>query len=61
MVFVGVILLMPDHKTNSECLYTVSLTLGTDDQGDMFLRNELLFSKHALGVVLLESSDRHVH
>ena len=59
MVFVGVILLMPDHKTNSECLYTVSLTLGTDDQGDMFLRNKLLFSKHALGVVLLESSDRH--
>ena len=57
MDLVGVILLMPDHKTNSECLDTVSLTLGTDDQGDMFSTNKLLFSKYALGVVLLESSN----
>ena len=53
---VGIIVRMPVYKTNSECLDTVSLTFGTDDLGDMFLRNKLLFTKYALGVVLLVSS-----
>ena len=53
-VLVGVMVLMPEVKTSSECLGTVSLTCGTDNQGNMFLMDKLLTTKYPLGVVLME-------
>ena len=40
----------------SEKLGSVTLTCGTDNQGNMFLLDELLTTKYPLGVVLMELS-----
>ena len=53
-VLVGVMVLMPDVKGDAETLGTVSLTCGTDNQGNMFLMDKLLTTKYPLGVVLME-------
>ena len=55
MVLVGVIPLMPNYKTNLECLDLVSMTLGTDSLDNTFPTN-CCSPRHALEVVWLEST-----
>ena len=53
-MLVGVMVLMPEVKVDSETLGSVTLTCGTDNQGNMFLMDKLLTTKYPLGVVLME-------
>ena len=53
-VLVGVMVLMPEVQYDCESLGSVSLTCGTDNQGNMFLMDKLLTTKYPLGVVLME-------
>ena len=53
-VLVSVIVLWPEEETNTEALGTVSLTCGTDNQGNSYLLDKLLTTKYPLGVVLME-------
>ena len=53
-VLVGVMVLMPEVKVDAETLGTVTLTCGTDNQGNMYLMDKLLTTKYPLGVVLME-------
>ena len=50
--------LMPEDEFNSECLGSVTLTCGTDNQGNMHLMDKLLTTKYPLGVVLMELSSQ---
>ena len=51
---VGVMVLMPDTPGAGESVGTITLTCGTDNQGNMFLMDKLLTTKYPLGVVLME-------
>ena len=53
-VLVGVMVLMPDTPGAGESVGTITLTCGTDNQGNMFLMDKLLTTKYPLGVVLME-------
>ena len=53
-VLVGVMVLMPEVPFDAESIGTITLTCGTDDQGNMFLTDKLLTTKYPLGVVLME-------
>ena len=55
-VLVGVMVLMPEVGASCESLGSVSLTCGTDNQGNMYLMDKLLTTKYPLGVVLMELS-----
>ena len=53
-VLVGVMVLMPEVKADAETLGSVTLTCGTDNQGNMLLMDKLLTTKYSFGVVLME-------
>ena len=46
--------LMPETDASRESLGSVTLSCGTDNQGNMFLLDKLLTTKYPLGVVLME-------
>ena len=52
MVLVGVIPLMPDYKTSSECLDLVSMTFGTDNMDNTFCDELLLIQARAWGCLV---------
>merc|ERR1739841_63675 len=45
---------MPESDEASESLGSISLTCGTDNQGNSYLLDKLLTTKYPLGVVLME-------
>ena len=53
-VLVSVMVLMPAGEAAAESLGSISLTCGTDNQGNSFLLDKLLTTKYPLGVVLVE-------
>ena len=53
-ILVSVMVLLPDDEMRAETLGTVSLTCGTDNQGNSYLLDKLMTSKSPLGVVLME-------
>ena len=53
-VLLGVMVLMPEISAEQESLGSVSLTCGTDNQGNTYLLDKLLTTKYPLGVVLME-------
>ena len=53
-VLVGVMVLMPEVSRDQESVGSVTLTCGTDNQGNMYLMDKLLTTKYPLGVVLME-------
>ena len=53
-VLVGVMTLMPLSSFDINTLGSVTMTCGTDNQGNMFLMDKLLTTKYPLGVVLME-------
>ena len=53
-VLVGVMVLMPKVTVTAETIGSITLTCGTDNQGNMFLMDKLLTTKYPLGVVLME-------
>ena len=55
-VLVGVMVLMPEVGPPGDSMGSISLTCGTDNQGNMFLMDKLLTTKYPLGVVLMELS-----
>ena len=57
-VLVGVMTLLPEEASGSEMLGSVTLTCGTDNQGNMYLVDKLLTTKYPLGVVLMELSSQ---
>ena len=58
-VLVSVMVLMPVEKeATSETLGSISLTCGTDNQGNSYLLDKLLTTKYPLGVVLMELAVR---
>ena len=46
--------LLPDKEMKAESLGSISLTFGTDNQGNAYLLEKLLTTKYPLGVVLME-------
>ena len=55
-VLVGVMVLMLEVGDPGESPGSISLTCGTDNQGNMYLMDKLLTTKHPFGVVLMELS-----
>ena len=55
-VLVSVMVLLPDLDPDTEAVGSVSLSCGTDNQGNTFLLDKLLTTKFPLGVVLMELS-----
>ena len=53
-ILVSVMVLLPDDEMRAESLGTVSLTCGTDNQGNSYLLDKLMTTKYPLGVVLME-------
>ena len=53
-VLVSVLVLMPEVEVGPETLGTITLTCGTDNQGNMYLMDKLLTTKYPLGVILME-------
>jgi hypothetical protein len=53
-ILVSVMVLLPDDAMRAETLGTVSLTCGTDNQGNSYLLDKLMTTKYPLGVVLME-------
>ena len=54
-VLVSVMVLMPDDDdAGAESLGSISLTCGTDNQGNSYLLDKLLTTKYPLGVILME-------
>ena len=53
-ILVSVMVLLPDEEMKAESLGTVSITCGTDNQGNSYLLDKLLTTKYPLGVVLME-------
>ena len=51
---VGVMALMPVEEFETEALGSVTMTCGTDNQGNSFLLDKLLTTKYPLGVILME-------
>ena len=53
-ILVGIMVLLPTEDLKSEVLGSVSLTCGTDNQGNSCLLDKLLTTKYPLGMVLME-------
>ena len=53
-ILVSVMVLFPDEEMKAESLGSVSLTCGTDNQGNAYLLDKMLTTKYPLGVVLME-------